>query len=379
MIANMRNVAANAGAASPIGAVPWEPGEDVVDPVLADAMSTVTEDHVVAVLAPEPLSPFEFAIACEVFGIRRSEVIARMARPRWYDLRVCAQRPGVPVATSMGFSIVAEHGLDAVVDADTVIVPMASKWGVSETHRAGWRMPALPDDEVLQARVDAAERGARIVSFCSGAFTRAEAGLLDGRRATTHWLFLDAFRRRYPTVEVVPDVLYVDAGQVLTSAGSAAGLDLSLHLLRADHGADVADLVARRLVIPPHRDGGQAQYTTVPPPRTGGTPFAELLDWLVASLHEPLTVSDMAARAAMSPRTFARRFAEATGTTPLQWLTTQRLARARQLLETTDLTVDVVAARSGLGSAANLRSRLRDACGVSPSAYRQRFKRDAAA
>ena len=347
------------------------------DPELERVLAEATTDHVVALLAMDDMNPFEFSIACEVFGIRRGEVLARMAEPRWYDLQVVTARPGHRLPTPFGFSLTVDRGLDALVEADTVIVPMSPKPPAAETQCAGWRTPALPDDEVLAALRQAHANGARIVSFCSGAFALAEAGLLDGRRATTHWMYLQSFRDRYPRVEVVPDVLYVDEGSVLTSAGSAAGMDLSLHLLRRDRGDDAADLVARRMVVPPHRDGGQAQYTTVPPTPAGGTPFAELLDWMVAHLDRPIEVADLAGRAAMSERTFARRFRDATGTTPLQWLTHQRVARARQLLETTDLTIDVVAARSGLGSAANLRARLRDACSVSPSAYRERFRRSA--
>jgi AraC family transcriptional activator FtrA len=346
-----------------------------VDAALTAALASATGDHVVAVLALDGMNPFEFSIACEVFGIRRGEVLARMARPRWYDLRVCAPRPGHRIPTPFGFAMTVERGLDDVVTADTVIVPMAPKPEDAEGQRPGWRMPTLPDDDVLEALRRAADNGARMVSFCSGAFVLAEAGLLDGHRATTHWMYLESFRHRYPRVEVVPDVLYVDEGRVLTSAGSASGMDLSLHLVRQDHGDDAADLVARRMVVPPHRDGGQAQYTIVPEVQPGGTPFPELLDWIVEHLHEPLEVSDLAACVAMSDRTFARRFRDATGTTPHQWLTQQRVSRARQLLETTDLTIDAVATRSGLGTAANLRARLRDACGVSPSTYRERFRR----
>lgn len=349
-----------------------------VDPELAEASRRpLSAEPTVAVLLLDGMNPFEFSIACDVFGIRRGEVLARMEEPRWYDLRVCGVRPGATVRTNVGFSMTVDRGLDDLVTADTVIVPMASKDPADEAQVCGWRMPGMPDDEVFDALRAAADNGARMISFCSGAFVLAEAGLLDGRRATTHWMYLQSFRARYPRVEVVDDVLYVDDGDVLTSAGSAAGMDLALHVVRTDHGADVADLVARRMVVPPHRDGGQAQYTTVPEVPRGGTPFAELLDWILAHLHDPLEVGELADRAGMSARTFARRFRDATGTTPHQWITTQRVTRARQLLETTDLTVDAIATRSGLGTAVNLRMRLREACGVSPSAYRQRFRRTA--
>lgn len=346
-----------------------------IDPALEQALQASRTDHVVALLALDGMNPFEFSIACEVFGIRRGEVLARMADPRWYELRVCAPRPGQQIATPFGFSLTVERGLEDLSRADTVIVPMAPKPPDAEWQPAGWRMPLLPDDDVLEALRQAGANGARMVSFCTGAFMLAEAGLLDGRRATTHWMSLDAFHARYPRVDVVPDVLYVDEGDVLTAAGSASGMDLSLHIVRHDHGDDAADLVARRMVVPPHRDGGQAQYTKLPEVPTGGTPFAELLDWIVEHLHEPLEVADLARCAAMSERTFARRFRDATGTTPHQWLSLQRVSRARQLLETTDLTIDAIASRSGLGTAANLRAKLHDACGVSPSDYRRRFRR----
>ena len=343
----------------------------------ARASRPLVDEPTVALLLLPYMNPFEFSIACEVFGVRRGEILASMSEPRWYDLRICSPTPGVPIPTRFGFSMTVDRDLDDLVTADTVIVPMAPKSVDAEQMACGWRMPVLPEPEVMEALRQAADRGARMVSFCSGAFVLAEAGLLDGRRATTHWMYLDAFRTSYPRVEVVPDVLWVDEGDVLTSAGSASGMDLALHIVRRDHGADAADVVARRAVVPPHRDGGQAQYTTMPPVPIGGTPFAELLDWMVEHLDERLDVTAVAKRAAMSERTFARRFVNATGTTPHQWLTAQRVGHARRLLETTDLTIDAVATRSGLGTAANLRARLRESVGVSPSAYRNRFRRTA--
>jgi transcriptional regulator GlxA family with amidase domain len=329
----------------------------------------------VAVLAVANMNPFEFSIACEVFGIRRGEVLERPDVDGWYDLRVCAERPGEPLATSMGFSLLPTSGLDDLAAADTVIVPMSPKPEDAEGQPIGRRVPLGVGAAALDALRAAADRGARMVSFCTGAFALADAGVLDGRRATTHWMYLASFRDRYPRIDVVPDVLYVDEGDVLTSAGSASGIDLSLHIVRQDHGADVANLVARRMVVPPHRDGGQAQYVTVPDPAPGGALFAEVLDWIVEHLHEPIGVTEIAAVAAMSERTFARRFRDATGTTPHRWLTRQRIERARSLLETTNLTMDAVASRSGLGTAANLRSRFQDACGVAPTDYRRRFTR----
>jgi transcriptional regulator GlxA family with amidase domain len=213
-----------------------------------------------------------------------------------------------------------------------------------------------------------------MVSYCSGAFALAAAGILDGRPATTHWMYAADLARRYPAVHVVPDVLYVDDGQVLTSAGTAAGIDLSLHIVRLDHGSDVANLVARRMVVPPHRDGGQAQYVDVPvAPVEDTVVLGPTLDWIVDHLAEPLTVEAMAAHAMVSPRTFARRFRAVTGTTPLQWLLLQRVAHARRLLETTGLPVERIADASGLGSAANLRTHFQRVVGTSPTTYRRTF------
>lgn len=333
-----------------------------------------TSEPVVALLALDDMNMFEFSVACEVFGVRRGEILRRPDVDHWYDLRVCAEHRGRPVRTTVGVDLHAPHGLDVLAAADMVIVPMCAKPPDAEAQPVRERRPRDTSPAVLEALQTAHANGARIVSYCSGAFALAEAGLLDGRRATTHWMYLNAFRSSFPRVDVVPDVLYVDDGAVMTSAGSAAAIDLSLQIVRDDHGADVADIVARRMVVPPHREGGQAQYTSQPD-RPEGEAFAGILDWIVERLDEPLDVAAMADRAAMSPRTFARRFRQAAGMTPHQWLTAQRVNRARALLETTDLTVDAVAARSGLGSAANLRARFQDACGVSPTNYRRRFRR----
>lgn len=332
--------------------------------------------HTVAVLAMDGLSPYEFSIACEVFGITRGEVLRANGLDEWYDLRVCAEHPGRPLRTEFGFSLVVEHGLDELAAADTVIVPMSPKPRDAEDRPARGRRPLALRPAVLASLRHAHRRGARMVSFCSGALALADAGVLDGRRATTHWMFLDALRSDHPRVDVVGDVLYVEDGDVWTSAGSAAATDLSLELVRRDLGVDVADGVARRMVVPPHRDGGQAQYVApVPTPPTAEHALGQVMAWALDHLAEPLTVDDLAARAALSSRTFNRHFRRANGTTPHQWLTSQRIARARSLLETSDLSVDQVAARSGLGSAANLRARLADAVGVTPTAYRRRFAR----
>lgn len=332
--------------------------------------------HTVAVVALDRISPYEFSIACEVFGIARGEVMRAHGLDEWYDLRVCAEEPGKPIETAFGFSLVVDRGLDDVVGADTVIVPMAPRPVDAESQPTFRREPGPLSPGVLEALRQADAAGARMVSFCSGAMVLAAAGLLDGRRATTHWMYLETLRSWHPRVDVVGDVLYVDDDDVWTSAGSAAAMDLSLELVRRDLGVDVADGVARRMVVPPHRDGGQAQYVLpAPPPASAEHALGQVMAWAVDHLDRRLAVDDLAERAALSPRTFNRHFRKATGTTPHQWLTSQRVARARSLLETSDLSIDQVATRSGLGSAANLRARLADAVGVTPTAYRRRFAR----
>lgn len=317
----------------------------------------------VAMLIGDGLSPFEFAVACEVFGYDRSH----LGVP-WYSLAICAADPG-PVTTQIGFSIQAEGTLADVARAHTVIVPPIVPPGGGPV-----------DPRIIAAIADAHGRGTRLVSLCTGAFVLAQAGVLDGRRATTHWAHADQLAAEYPAVEVDPKVLYVDAGGVLTSAGSAASIDLCLHLVRADYGADIANTVARNLVVPPHRDGGQAQYVATPlPPAHGGDGLSEVLDWAQEHLGEDLTVPILAGRAAMSPRTFARRFSELTGTTPHRWLCRQRVLLAQRLLETTDLAIEHIADRCGLGTATNLRLHFRAEIGVSPAAYRRTFQREPAA
>lgn len=320
--------------------------------------------HRVAVAVADGTHPFEFAVACEVFGLERPELGGNP-----YELWLCTPSGGV--ALQGGAQLRGTHGFDALADADTVIVPYGP-------------VGAEPDAEVVAALCQAYDNDARLVSFCSGAFALAATGLLDGRRATTHWMHAEAFRRRYPRVRLDPNVLFVDEGRLLTSAGTAAAIDLALHLVRRDHGAEAARVVARRMVVPPHRDGGQAQFIApAHEPRVEADELATLLDWMAANAHRELTVAQMAARAAMSERTFARRFKEATGTTPFRWLLTQRLRRAQELLETSDLDVEQVAGHAGFGTAANLREHVRRELGTTPSAYRRTFgggqRRDAAA
>lgn len=330
---------------------------------------------VVTALVLDGANPFEVAIAAELFGIPRGDVMRRLGTHEWYELRLAGERPGTTMPGLGGSSTTLAHGLEATEDADVVVLPVCRKPPDAESLPPGELEPMPVGDDVLDALRRAHDRGATVMSYCSGSFALAEAGILDGRPATTHWMYANAFRRRFPRVRFTEDVLYVDDGDVLTSAGSAAGIDLTLHWLRREHGAEIADMVARRMVVPPHRDGGQAQYVSVPAPETMSSGFGELLDWLLERLDEDLTVDAIAAHAAMSPRSLARHFRAATGTTPHQWLTDRRVEQARRLLETTDLSVDRVADASGLGSAANLRTRLRDAVGVTPTAYRQRFAR----
>jgi transcriptional regulator GlxA family with amidase domain len=307
--------------------------------------------HEIAVLALDAVVPLDLAIPAQVFG-NYPELP--------YRVIVCAAAPG-PVPTSAGFAVVAEAGLEALARADTVLVPGF------EPHL---RTPA-PD--VLGALRAAHARGARLVSICTGAFALAAAGVLDGLRVTTHWRDAQDLAARHPRLDVEPDVLFVDAGQVLTSAGVASGLDLCLHILRRDHGAEVASRIARRLVVPPHRDGGQAQYVEQPLPDRAGGSLAATRAWALERLDEPLTVRALAAHAHVSERTFARRFAAETGQPVLRWLHTQRIDAARAALESTDASIDLIAQRTGFGTAANLRKHFRRHLATTPTAYRRAF------
>ncbi|MEU3134641.1 helix-turn-helix domain-containing protein [Streptomyces sp. NPDC006854] len=316
--------------------------------------------HVVALLN-DPQSPFELACAAEVFGVH-PEVPAR------YAFEICARRPG-PLPTTTGYPLLVESGLDALRRADTVVVP-------------GWQPPGGPvPDDVLDALRAAHRRGARVVSICTGAFVLARAGLLDGRRATTHWRRTGQLAAAFPEVSVAEDVLYVDHGDVATSAGSGAGIDLCLHLVRSDLGSSYAAQVARSMVLPPHRDGSQLQYAPSPASTGPGAntatgedaSLAPVLEWALARLAADLSVGRLAAYAGLSPRTFARRFVRQVGVSPGQWLLQQRIDAARSLLERTDLPVETVAARVGLSSAVNLRRRFRTAVGTTPGAYRRLF------
>ncbi|MFJ9591683.1 GlxA family transcriptional regulator [Streptomyces virginiae] len=293
-------------------------------------------------------------IVAEVFGPHGEELPG-------FDFTLCTDRPG-PVPTDLGVPLTITHGLDRLASADLVI---ALPW-------AGFRTP--PGPAVLDALSAAHERGALVAAHCVGAFALAAAGLLDGRRATTHWRFAELLARRHPDVRVEPDALYIDEGPVLTGAGAAAGFDLCLHLLRREYGAAVANAVARDVVLPSHREGGQAQYLAAPVPEDcNDERLAEVLAWAGANLHEPLPVAELARRALMSKRSFARRFTAATGTTPHAWLRSLRLSSAEELLETTDLPVEEIARRVGYGSAAVLREQFVRRRGVPPRSYRRSF------
>ncbi|MFF0622705.1 helix-turn-helix domain-containing protein [Streptomyces sp. NPDC004296] len=311
--------------------------------------------HRVVALVRTPQSTFELGCAAEVFGIERRGVPVR------YAFGVCTERPG-PVATLAGYDMLVPDGLAALDRADTVVIP-------------GWLPPEEPPaPAVVRALRRAHDRGARLVSICSGAFALAHAGLLDGRRATTHWARAGQLAELFLAVQVDPDVLYVDHGDVATSAGSGAGIDLCLHLVRADHGAGYAAQVARSMVMPPHREGGQLQYTAPPRPVQMDGSLAPLLEWMTARLDEPLLVEELAAHEGVSARTLARRFADQLGASPGQWLLAQRIAASRELLESTDLPLDAVARRVGLSSATNLRRRFLRALGTTPGAYRRAFR-----
>lgn len=311
--------------------------------------------HTVALVVFDRMPAFEMAVPCEVFGTDRSGA----GLPN-YRLVVCAAEPG-PLLTAGGMTVEAPFGLADLHEADTVIVP-------------AWRDPdEAPPDALLDALRQGHERGARIASLCLGAFVLAHAGLLDGLRATTHWVHADTFAKKFPDVELDPSVLYVDEGRILTSAGTGAAIDLCLHMVREDHGAEVANGFARRMVVSPHRDGGQAQYALAPVAREARGPLADTLEWASANLSEPLTVAGLSARARMSERTFARRFREATGTTPLRWLLGRRVLAAQAMLEASDASVDEIAKDCGFGTGAALRVHFKRAVGVPPTAYRKTF------
>ncbi|MGW0206399.1 GlxA family transcriptional regulator [Streptomyces sp. NPDC003233] len=317
--------------------------------------------HRIAVLALDGLLPFELGIPHRIFG-RPKDGHGR----RLYEVLTCSVRPPGPVETDADFAVHVPNGPEALAGADTVIVPASYELGpVFEEGRL---------TEELAAALAGIRPGTRLASICTGVYVLAAAGYLDGRPATTHWADAERFQRMFPRVKVDADVLFVDDGDVLTSAGVAAGIDLCLHMVRRDFGTAVANEVARRTVVPPHRDGGQAQYIErpLPDPQLSTTTAARA--WALGRLHEPIQLRDMAGQEAMSVRTFTRRFREEVGISPGQWLTQQRVERARQLLETTDLSIDQVAREAGFGTAQSMRQHLQQALGVTPTAYRRTFR-----
>ena len=314
----------------------------------------------VAAVVLDGVEPFELGVVCEVFGTDRSDDGLPV-----YDFAVVAGERG-PLRTTHGFTLSTPYGLDRLAEADLIAVPALSNTRV--THPSQLPAPLLAE---LRRGVD---RGARVLSVCNGAFILGAAGLLDDRRCTTHWNQADNLARLFPAAKVDPDVLYVDDDPVFTSAGTAAGIDACLYLVRKEHGSKVANAIARRMVVPPHRDGGQAQFVDRPVAGCEADTLRDVMSWLVRHLELPVTVDDLARRAAMSPRTFARRFVQETGTTPQRWLTSQRILLAQELLEETDATIEAVAARSGFGNATALRHHFRIWRSTTPQAYRRQFR-----
>ena len=329
-----------------------------MEPV-SDVSTPRGREHRVAILLVGRPAMFETAVAVEVWGVdRRAQGVPSS------EVRLCSNVVS-RTSTDGGFDIVVRHGLETLEWADTVVVPNGSHEGIDGAY----------DPDSLDALGTAHGRGARLVSFCSGAFVLAAAGLLDGRPATTHWMYTSRLQAAHPSIDVRPGVLYCGGDRIHTAAGTSAAIDLCLHLVRQDWGADVANTIARRMVVPPHRDGGQAQYVDQPVPSSDDVEgdLRAVLHWVEGNLDRQLTVDELARRAAMTPRTFARRFKSTTGTTPLQWILHQRVVASQRLLETTTATVDDIAATVGFGSAAALRQHFTRVVGATPSAYRATF------
>ncbi|MCL6287787.1 GlxA family transcriptional regulator [Streptomyces sp. 43Y-GA-1] len=315
----------------------------------------------VAALLLDEVHPFELGVLCEVFGLDRSDEGLPV-----HDFAVVSAE-GPVLNTHAGFTITTPHGLERLEEADLIAVPAGSHF-----------MRREYPEEVLDALRRAVERGSRVLSVCSGAYVLGAAGLLNGRRCTTHWRHAAELSRRYPKAVVEPDVLYVDEGPVISSAGTAAGIDACLHLIRQEYGQDAANTLARRMVVPPHRDGGQAQYISRPLPRNACDTVGSTLAWMEQHLDQEMSVEQLAAQAHMSPRTFARRFQQETGTTPYRWLLRQRVLLAQHLLETSDRTIDTIAGQTGFGTAATLRHQFVRSLGTTPNAYRRTFRGPAA-
>ncbi|MFE1439247.1 helix-turn-helix domain-containing protein [Streptomyces sp. NPDC058739] len=312
----------------------------------------------VAVVLLDGVHPFELGVVCEVFGLDRSDQGLPV-----YDFAVVSAEGPTLTTHVPGFTLATPYGLDRLDEADLIAVPAGNDFMARQWPSA-----------LLDSLVRAVDRGARVLSVCSGVFVLGAAGLLDGRRCAAHWKHVDELARRYPSAVVEPDVLYVDEDPVITSAGTAAGIDACLHIVRKEEGTEVANAIARRMVVPPHRDGGQAQYVDRPLPAAPCDTVGEVLAWMERNLDEEVTVEQLAARALMSPRTFARRFQQETGTTPYRWILRQRVLLAQRLLEVTDETVDTIAGRTGFGTAAALRHQFVRALGTTPNAYRRTFR-----
>ncbi|MCB1281730.1 MAG: helix-turn-helix domain-containing protein [Salinibacterium sp.] len=307
----------------------------------------------IVVLAIPGIAPFEFGVICEVFGVDRSE-----SGGPTFDFTIATAKPG-RVPTNLGFDMVVENDLSVASEADLIAVPAHALDGVDEAYL-----------DVIRA---AEKRGAWVLSVCSGAFVLAQAGILDGRRSTTHWMYTDKLAERYPHTEVDPEVLFVEDRGVVTSAGTASGIDAALHIVRKELGASAANIIARRMVIPPQRDGGQSQYIEAPIVACKSDSLAPITDWMVQHLDEELSVDELAKRALMSSRTFARKFRAETGTTPAAWLNRQRLLRAQQLLEQTDFGLEQIASEAGFGIAAVMRHHFVKTLQTTPAAYRRTF------
>ncbi|MET7770307.1 helix-turn-helix domain-containing protein [Nocardia sp. NPDC005366] len=313
----------------------------------------------VAVVLSEPLAMFEFGVVCEVFGLDRT-----MDGLPGFDFRVCGAEPGKPMrSTTPGVTITPDHGLDDLLDADLV--------AIAAFHVSAMDNPV--NQRVIEAVRAASDAGAIVLTVCSGAFMAGAAGLLDGRKCTTHWKYVDQLAARFPEATVDPDVLFVDEGNLITSAGTAAGIDACLHLVRREIGSAAANAIARRMVVPPQRDGGQRQFIERPVAACSTESLAETLQWMGENLELQHTVDELAARSMMSTRTFARRFAAETGTTPVKWLTNQRVLHAKHLLEDSDHGLEQIAARAGFGSGALLRHHFQRLVGIAPTEYRRRF------
>ncbi|QDG77006.1 transcriptional regulator FtrA [Labrenzia sp. PHM005] len=324
----------------------------------ANSSAHQIQNRNVAVLAYDGLCLFEFGVCCEIFGLKRPEM-----GNDWYSFAVTCLEPGRPLRASNGVTVAVDGGIDLLETAGTILIPGWS--GVSDP---------VPEDliEVLRR---AHEKGARLLTICSGVFVLAACGLLDGHKVTTHWRYFDALSAKYPDLITVPNVLYTDNGQILTSAGSAAGIDLCLHLIRRDFGPAAANSVAKRLVVPPHREGGQAQFVdhSVPPPSEASR-LSPLFEQIRTNLADTHTIKSLAQKVGMSERTFLRRFESATGTTPARWLTGLRVQKAKDLLEESLLSIDQIAEQTGFGTAATLRHHFREILGTAPTTYRRLFQ-----